>query len=53
MKNQLTNEDVEYRKTIHIRNLKRKLSKLRSYPILTDEYFELKKEIETLEKELE
>lgn len=49
MKNVLTNDDIEFRKDIHIRNCKRKLAKLRSCPVLTDEYFELKKHIEELE----
>ena len=53
MKNTLTAEDISFRKDIHLRNLKRKLAKIKEYTLLTDEYFELKKEIETLEKELE
>ena len=49
MKNVLTAEDIEFRKQIHIRNLKRKLAKLSTHAELTEEYLELKKHVENLE----
>jgi len=49
MRNVLTDEDIQFRKDIHLKNLKRKASKLSQYPEFKDEYLELQREIKSLE----
>lgn len=49
IKNRLTEEDISFRRQIHLRNLKRKLSKLSEHPEFTDEVLKIKKEIEKIE----
>ncbi len=49
MRNVLTTEDIEFRKAIHLKNLKRKASKLAQYPEFKDEYLELQRQIKSLE----
>ena len=49
MKNVLTDEDIQFRKSIHLKNLKRKASKLSQYPEFKDEYMELQRQIKSLE----
>lgn len=45
----LTEEDIQFRKDIHLKNLKRKASKLAQYPEFKDEYLKLQREIKSLE----
>ena len=45
----LTEEDIQFRKDIHLKNLKRKASKLSQYPEFKEEYLELQKQIKSLE----
>ena len=45
----LTEEDIQFRKDIHLKNLKRKASKLSQYPEFKDEYLELQRQIKSLE----
>ena len=45
----LTEEDIKFREQIHLRNLKRKASKLSQYPEFKEEYLELQKQIKSLE----
>ena len=45
----LTDEDIQFRKDIHLKNLKRKASKLAQYPEFKDEYMELQRKIKSLE----
>lgn len=49
MRNVLTDEDIQFRKQIHLKNLKRKASKLSQYPEFKDEYMELQRKIKSLE----
>ena len=48
LKDKLSEEDIEFRKEIHKRNIERKLAKLSQHPDLIDEYLELKKYMESL-----
>ena len=45
----LTEEDIKFREQIHLRNLKRKASKLSQYPEFKEEYLELQRKIKSLE----
>jgi len=45
----LTEEDIQFRKDIHLKNLKRKASKLSQNPEFKDEYLELQRQIKSLE----
>ena len=51
LKNQLTKEDIQFREQIHLKNLKRKYSKIIQHADLTDEAIKIKKEIDTLESQ--
>lgn len=51
MKNKLTKEDIQFREQIHLRNLKRKYSKIIQHADLTDEAIKIKKEIDLLESQ--
>jgi hypothetical protein len=51
MKNKLTKEDIQFREQIHLRNLKRKYSKIIQHADITDEAIKIKKEIDTLESQ--
>ena len=51
LKNKLTKEDIQFREQIHLRNLKRKYSKIIQHADLTDEALKVKKEIDLLESQ--
>lgn len=51
MKNKLTNNDICYRKKMHLKNLKRKYARLMQQGDCIEECIELKADIDYLEKE--